>query len=97
MLTKSQKQYLKGLANPLKPMVTIGKGGLSENIINSVEEQLLAHELVKVAVLNNCGENIEEMTLDIAATTHSEIVSQLGRRMVFYRRNLREPKIVLPR
>lgn len=97
MLTKSQKQYLKGLSNTLKPMVTVGKGGLSENIIMSLEEQLKAHELVKVSILNTCDEPISEMALDMAAATSSEIISQLGHKIVFFRRNLRDGKIVLPK
>lgn len=97
MLTKSQKQYLKGLANPLKAMVTVGKTGLTDNIIGSVEEQLTAHELVKVSVLNTCDQPIEELAIEIAAETSSEIISQLGRKIVFFRRNLREGKIVLPK
>lgn len=97
MLTKTQKQYLKGLANPLKAMVTIGKNGLTENVIMSVDEQLTAHELVKVDVLNSCDCSAEELAIDIAAETGSEIISQLGRKFVLYRRNLRESKISLPR
>ncbi|MBR0137624.1 MAG: ribosome assembly RNA-binding protein YhbY [Erysipelotrichaceae bacterium] len=97
MLTKTQKQFLKGLANPLKAMVTIGKTGLTENIINSIEEQLTAHELVKVSVLNTCDQPISEMAIEIAAETSSEIISQLGHKIVFYRRNLRDSKIVLPK
>ena len=44
MLTKTQRQYLKGLANTLKPLVQIGKSGLNENIIVSVDEVLEAAE-----------------------------------------------------
>ena len=50
MITKAQRQYLKGLANNVKPLVKVGKMGLTENIIKSIEEVLTAHEIVKIDV-----------------------------------------------
>ncbi len=97
MLKKKQKQYLKGLANPLKPVVIIGKDGLSENIINSIDEYLTSHELLKISILKSCEQEIEEIVLDVLANTNSELISQLGRKMVIYRRNNRQPVIELPK
>ena len=97
MLNKAQKQYLKGLANTLKPLVNIGKNGLNENVIMSVDEILTAHEIVKITVLNTCETPSTELALDIAAATGSEIVSQLGRKIVLYRKNPEKISIVLPR
>ena len=97
MLNKAQKQYLKGLSNTLKPLVQIGKNGLNENVISSVDEILTAHEIVKITVLNTCEQPVIEMALDIASNTRSEIVSQLGRKIVLYRRNPKKPVIDLPR
>ena len=97
MLNKAQKQYLKGLANTLKPLVNIGKNGLNENVIKSVDEILTAHEIVKITVLNTCETPSTELALDIAASTGSEIVSQLGRKIVLYRKNPEKNSIVLPR
>ncbi len=97
MLKKKQKQYLKGLANPLKPAVIIGKDGLTENIINSIDEYLTSHELLKISILKSCEQEIEEIVLDVLANTNSELISQLGRKMVIYRRNNRQPVIELPK
>lgn len=97
MLTKAQKQYLKGMANTLKPLVQIGKNGLTDNVIKSANEVLEAHELLKVDVLKSCDAPIEELVLDLAGRTRSEIVSQLGRKIVLYRRNRQHSTIELPR
>ena len=97
MLTKAQKQYLKGLANTLKPLEQIGKGGLNSNIITSVDEVLEAHELCKINILNTCPQETEEIALDLSSATGSDIVSQLGRKIVLYRRNLKKSTITLPR
>lgn len=97
MLTKTQKTYLKSLCNTLKPLVTIGKGGLSENLVLSLDECLTAHELVKVSVLDTCEEDFDEMIFDLAAATGAETIYKIGRKATFYRRNNKNPKIKLPR
>ena len=97
MITKSQRQFLKGLANNVKPLVKVGKMGLTENIIKSIDEILTAHEIVKIDVLPQCEETASELSVQIAGETHSEIVSQLGRKIVLYRRNPDKTSIVLPR
>ena len=96
MLTKNQKKYLKGLGNTLKPLVQIGKNGLTKTVIQSVDEVLAAHELLKIDVLKNCETECEELALDIASSTNSEIISQLGRKILLYRKS-KEGKIKLPR
>ena len=35
-------------------MVQIGKSGLSESVKNAIDEQLLAHELIKVRRASDC-------------------------------------------
>jgi RNA-binding protein len=97
MLTKTQRQYLKGLANTLKPLVQIGKSGLNENIIVSVDEVLEAHELCKISILNTCPQETGEIALDLSSATNSDIVSQLGRKIVLFRRNLKKGTIMLPK
>ena len=54
MLSKSQKVYLKSLCNTLKPLVMIGKNGITDSVIETAEEVLVAKELVKVSVLESC-------------------------------------------
>ncbi|MBQ6654248.1 MAG: ribosome assembly RNA-binding protein YhbY [Erysipelotrichaceae bacterium] len=97
MLKKKQKQYLKGLANPLKPVIIIGAGGLSETVISSIDEYLRAHELLKINILKSCEQEIGEIVLDVIACTGAELISQLGRKIVIYRRNNEQPVIELPR
>lgn len=97
MITKKQKQFLKGIANTLKPTVMIGKDGLTENIIISTEEYLTAHEIVKISVLQSCETEINELVLDLIAETKSELVCQLGKKIVLYKRNSKNPQIYLPK
>ena len=47
-LKGSQKKYLRGLAHSLNPVVTIGRGWLSRQVIRSIDEALETHELIKI-------------------------------------------------
>lgn len=49
-LSNKQKQYLKGEAHHLKPIVMIGANGLSEGVMAEIENALTYHELIKVKV-----------------------------------------------
>ncbi|MFC3530855.1 ribosome assembly RNA-binding protein YhbY [Vogesella facilis] len=49
-LTTVQRQYLKGLAHSLNPVVMIGNNGLTESVIREIAINLDAHELIKVRV-----------------------------------------------
>lgn len=97
MLTKTQKAYLKSLCNTLKPLVIIGKNGITENVIDTTEEVLRAKELVKVSLLESCDLSLDEVAIELARETNSEIIYQIGRKVCLYRRNLRKTIIELPR
>lgn len=49
-LTTKQKQYLKGLAHSLKPVVQLGANGLTEGVMAEIDAALAYHELIKVKV-----------------------------------------------
>ena len=53
-MTGKQKRYLRALAHPLKPVVNLGKQGLSQETRHEIEVQLLDHELIKLKVLDSC-------------------------------------------
>lgn len=49
-LTGSQRKYLRGVAHGHKPLVQIGKEGLSANVLSSIDTAIEAHELIKVKI-----------------------------------------------
>src|SRR2546430_5716756 len=49
-LTAKQRQYLRGLAHSLAPVVRVGKGRLTESIVAETKRSLEAHELIKVRI-----------------------------------------------
>ena len=98
-MTTKQRAYLKGLAMNIDPISQIGKGGLTTEYLESVEEALEARELIKINVLKNCLDEPKELSYAIAENTDSEVVQVIGRKIVLYR-EARQPekrKIVLPK
>ncbi len=95
MLNGKQKSYLRGLANSLSSLFQVGKDGVSENVIASVNNALTAHELIKLNVLKTCPETLENIAVKISRSSRSEVVQIIGKTIILYRRNPKEPKILL--
>ena len=47
-LNPKQRQYLKGLAHSLKPIFQIGKEGITDGLLRSIEDSFNSRELLKV-------------------------------------------------
>lgn len=97
MITSKQRAYLRGLANDLSPIMQIGKGGLTENMLKTFSDALEARELIKLTVLENSGENPKELLQVLAAQLWAEPVAATGRKIVLYRASEKKPTIELPR
>lgn len=96
-MTSKQRAYLRSLANPLQPIVYVGKGGLSDTIEKQADDALTARELVKGKVLESAPDTAREAAEALAQAVNAEVVQVIGRVFVLYRRNDEEPVIVLPR
>ena len=96
-LNNKQKQYLKGLAHPLKPVVMLGNNGLTEGVLAEIEQALAHHELIKIKV---AAEERETKTLIVDAIvreTKASNVQVIGNMLVLYRPSTEDRKIILPR
>lgn len=94
MLTSKQKSYLRSLAQTEPALFQIGKEGLSDNLIQTVDDALRTHELVKIKLLKTVSDDVDEIIFDLAMNTKSEVVQKIGRVFVLYRK-AKEPKIIL--
>ncbi len=102
-LSGAQKKYLRGLAHSLKPVVRIGRGGLSDSLLESLDQALESHELVKVkmvppATSGGFQGSKRELSAAIDERLGSVQAGAIGHVVIFYRR-ARDPekrKIRLP-
>lgn len=95
-LSNKQKQYLKGLAHSLKPVVQLGGNGLTEGVIAEIENALSHHELIKVKVPSEDRDEKSLIMDAIVGETKSLKVQAIGHILVIYRQS-DEPKIIIPR
>ena len=96
MLKGKQKRFLRQLAHSLKPIINIGKGGVTESLIKQTQAGLLSHELIKVKVLEACPEDRYVCAEQLVQATSAELVQVIGRMVVLYRPHPEEPTIELP-
>lgn len=77
---------LRSQAQTLSPVVMVGKEGISEGVINALNEALDIHELVKVRFENH-KEKVKEFSFSLEQSTSSILVATTGFTSVFYRKN----------
>ena len=94
-LTSKQRAQLRGLAAAEDTIIQVGKGGINENLVASVSAALAARELVKGKVLENSMLTAREACDALSEVCKAEQVQVIGTKFVLYKRNEKEPKIVL--
>ncbi len=97
MLTSKQRAYLRGLANDYEVILTVGKGGVVENVIKQANDALTARELIKGQALEASPVTSRQAADELAAATNSDVVQVIGRKFILYRRNNEKPVIELPK
>lgn len=91
MFTSKQRSVLKGLASTLTPVAQIGKGGITDNMIDSLSAALNKRELIKITVLNNADGTTDEYMAELCKKLAAEPVCAIGKKIVIYRRS-KDPK-----
>ena len=97
MLTGKEKRFLRSLANTMEPIVQVGKAGVNESVLFSLQEALQARELVKVRVLKNCLDEVQDVAQELVLQSQSELVQVIGRNVLLYRKKKKKPVIELPK
>ena len=95
-LTPKQRQYLKGLAHSLTPVVRVGKGGVSDAVIVETKKSLAAHELIKVRIEVDDGKLRRVFADKLAAAADAHVAGSVGKIAILYRERDEKPSIKLP-
>jgi RNA-binding protein len=92
-----QRRHLRALGHHQKPVVQVGKLGLTPGLVSAIDQALTQHELVKVRVDSDAPTPIDELGPEIASGTGSALAQTIGRTLLLYRPHPEKPRIVLPR
>ena len=95
MLTSKQRAALRSMSNEMDAIMQVGKGGIGEELITSVNNALEARELIKMSALETAPVTSREAADILAQETGAEVVSVVGRKFVLYRESKKKKKIVL--
>jgi RNA-binding protein len=83
-LNNSQIRKFKAAAQLLDPMLKVGKAGLTEGFIRSVDMALSQHDLVKIKFVE-FKEQKKELAPQLAEKTASHLIMRVGNVMVLHR------------
>lgn len=85
MINSKQRKILKKISHSYKPIINIGKGGISENTIKQIDESLTSRELIKIKILNNNLDDRDFIIDSILENTGADFVRYMGNILTIYR------------
>jgi len=86
MLTSKQRAFLRSMSNALDPVLQVGKSGVTPEFVISADEALEKRELVKISILQSCGDDPKAVAETVRGRTRSDIVQVIGGKFVLYRK-----------
>ena len=96
-MTSKQRAYLKGLAMNIEPVFQVGKASITPEYTDAIAEAFNKKELIKISVLKNCMDDPRSIAQVLAERTGSQVVQVIGKKIVLYKPDKKDPKIKLPR
>ena len=85
-LSSSQRSYLRSQAHHLEPVVLIGKHGITDGTIESIDRVLETRELIKIKFREFKDEKLS-LSEKIAELTNSQVVGVIGHTVIIFRQN----------
>ena len=86
-LTGKQRAYLRSLAAKEDTILQLGKDGVSDSFVKSVETAVAARELVKFRVLESAMISAGDAAAQVAEQIGAQVVTVIGSKAVIYRRS----------
>jgi len=96
-LTSRQRAHLRSEAHGQDPLVHIGKEGVTDAVMQAVEEAFNTRELVTIRVLDNAPRSVRAVSDAVAeALEDVQVVRTIGGTALFYRPHPDDPEVDLP-
>ncbi|MDH5736000.1 MAG: ribosome assembly RNA-binding protein YhbY [Gammaproteobacteria bacterium] len=92
-LSKDQIKHLLKLTHHLKPIISIGQNGITDNVMNELDIALNHHELVKIKIAGEDRDARQAMIQQLCDQTSAEKIQAIGKTLTLFRRNPEKPKI----
>ncbi len=86
------RKALRAAGHHLSPVVQVGKEGVTAAVLAQLDEQLAAHELVKVRVGTESPEDRFEAADRLGEAAGAQVAQILGRTVLVYRKHPEKPR-----
>ena len=85
-LSSSKRSYLRSQAHHLDPVALIGKNGVTDGTLKTINKVLKTRELIKIKFREYKDEK-QSLSPKIAKLTESHIVGIIGHTVILFRQN----------
>jgi RNA-binding protein len=92
MASTRLRKTLRAAGHHLSPVVQVGKEGVSDAVLHQLDEQLAAHELVKVKIGTETPEDRFEAAERLGEASGAQVAQILGRTVLVYRQHPEHPR-----
>ena len=89
-VSPSQLRELKEQSQLLKPVIIVGQQGLSDTVVQEIDNALRDHELVKIRIACDDSDARAKIAKNVCHITQAVLVQAIGRVVTIYRKNLEE-------
>jgi RNA-binding protein len=86
-LTSKERAELRAEAHHLTALVHVGHQGLTDTLMQTLDDALRTHELVKVALAKTTDVKPKDAAHEIAEKLGADVVQTIGRTCTLYRDN----------
>ncbi|MCG6936547.1 MAG: ribosome assembly RNA-binding protein YhbY [Gammaproteobacteria bacterium] len=96
-LSKKQIKFLRAKCHDLKPVILMGQKGLTDEVLNELDNALNHHELVKIKLSVDDRQARAQMIAEICNRSMAEEVQSIGKILSVYRVNPDKAVIAIPK
>jgi len=91
-LSSKERAALRGEAHHLAASVHIGQHGVTDNVRQTLDDDLRTHELVKIQFTKNSAVDVKDAANTLASALSADVVQVIGRTATLYRANPELPR-----
>ena len=84
-ISNTKRKGLKKKSSSLKPIIMISQNGLTDSVINEIDNALDTHELIKVRTRGSDKDERTQQCLKIKEKLNADIIHRIGFITVLYR------------
>ena len=86
-ITSKERAELRAEAHKLSPLVHVGHQGLTDALLQTIDDALRTHELVKIALAKTTDVKPKDASHEMAEKVGADVVQTIGRTCTLYRHN----------